>query len=329
YIDLFAGIGGFHQAMSSFGAECVFASEWDRDCQDTYEANYGMRPWGDITQIEADEIPPHDVICAGFPCQAFSISGKQRGFEDTRGTLFFDVVRIAKHHKPKMLLLENVKNFEKHDNGNTLQVVKDSLDELGYSVFHQVLNASHFGVPQKRERIFIVAFRSDLSVEKFEFPHSSGEATMVQDFLLPSKEVEELIIERNDIVFKESVIVEKDMFGNYPQKPIRLGIVGKGGQGERIYSPLGHAITLSAYGGGIGAKTGIYMVDGVMRRLAPRECMRITGFPEDFLLHSNKNVSYRQFGNSVVVNVLKAIVDKVIECGCLDVWSEESVFAAS
>ena len=117
YIDLFAGIGGFHQAMGSFGAECVFASEWDKDCQDTYEANYGMRPYGDITQIEADEIPTHDIICAGFPCQAFSISGKQRGFEDTRGTLFFDVVRIASYHKPKVMILENVKNFERYQYG--------------------------------------------------------------------------------------------------------------------------------------------------------------------------------------------------------------------
>ena len=313
YIDLFAGIGGFHQAMSSFGAECVFASEWDKDCQDTYEANYGMRPLGDITQIGAEEIPAHDVICAGFPCQAFSISGKQRGFEDTRGTLFFDVLRIAKHHKPKMLILENVKNFERHDGGNTLQVVKDSLDALGYKVFHQVLNASHFGVPQKRERIFIVAFREDLEVRDFVFPLSYGNATTPQEFLLSAEETESLIINRKDIQLKESVEIGRDMFGNYPQKPIRLGIVGKGGQGERIYSPLGHAITLSAYGGGIGAKTGLYKIDGAIRRLAPRECMRITGFPEDFLLHPNRNVSYRQFGNSVVVNVLKAIIESIIK----------------
>ena len=317
YIDLFAGIGGFHQAMGSFGAECVFASEWDKDCQDTYESNYGMRPYGDITQIEAEEIPAHDVICAGFPCQAFSISGKQRGFEDTRGTLFFDVVRIAKHHKPKVMILENVKNFETHDGGNTLQVVKESLDELGYSVFHKVLNASHFGVPQKRERIFIVAFREDLGVRDFTFPSSYGTATTLQEFLLSAEETDSLIINREDIQLKESVAISRDMFGNYPQKSIRVGTVNKGGQGERIYSPLGHAITLSAYGGGVGAKTGLYKVDGVIRRLAPRECMRITGFPEDFLLHPNHNVSYRQFGNSVVVNVLKAIIGDIIKTKCL------------
>ena len=311
YIDLFAGIGGFHQAMSSFGAECVFASEWDKDCQETYEANYGIRPYGDITQIEADEIPSHDIICAGFPCQAFSISGKQKGFEDTRGTLFFDVIRIASYHKPKILILENVKNFEKHDGGNTLQVVKESLDKLGYNIFYKILNASYFGVPQKRERIFIVAFRNDLQIKKFSFPSSFGSATSLSEFLLPYSKVKEFIINREDIQLKQKVEIKRDMFGNYPQKPIRVGIVNKGGQGERIYSPLGHAITLSAYGGGVGAKTGLYMIDGVIRRLAPRECMRISGFPEDFILHSNRNVSYRQFGNSVVVNVLKALLEEI------------------
>jgi DNA (cytosine-5)-methyltransferase 1 len=314
YIDLFAGIGGFHQAMSSFGAVCVFASEWDKDCQDTYEDNYGMRPYGDITQIEAEEIPAHDVICAGFPCQAFSISGKQRGFEDTRGTLFFDVLRIAEYHKPKVLILENVKNFEKHDSGRTLSVVKDTLKELGYTIFHKVLNASHFGVPQKRERIFIIAFRDDLGIKKFTFPSSYGKSSTVQECLLSPDEVKELEINRKDIILKERVIIKKDIFDNYPQKPIRLGIVNKGGQGERIYSPLGHAITLSAYGGGVGAKTGLYMVDGVIRRLAPRECMRITGFPEDFILHPNRNVSYRQFGNSVVVSVLMALITEIKKC---------------
>jgi len=168
YIDLFAGIGGFHQAMSSFGAECVFASEWDKKCQDVYRKNYNMDVYGDITKIDEKDIPPHDVICAGFPCQAFSVSGKQLGFQDTRGTLFFDVARIAKHHKPKVLLLENVKNFAKHDNGNTLKVVESTLQDLGYSVYHKVLNASNFGVPQKRERVYIVAFRGDLNINNFK-----------------------------------------------------------------------------------------------------------------------------------------------------------------
>jgi DNA (cytosine-5)-methyltransferase 1 len=308
YIDLFAGIGGFHQAMNAFGAECVFASEWDKDCQAIYQANYGIQPVGDITKIAAEDIPEHEVLCAGFPCQAFSISGKQLGFQDTRGTLFFDVARIAKHHQPKLLLLENVKNFARHDEGRTLQTVESVLQELGYTVFHQVLNASHFGVPQKRERIYILAFRNDLGIQQFTFPTSADEPKRLIDACLPDTETDALVIQRDDIQMKESVNVEADMLGNYPQKPIRIGTVNKGGQGERIYHPYGHAVTLSAYGGGVGAKTGLYLINHRIRRLAPRECARISGFPDTFQLSANRNVSYRQFGNTVVVNVLMAIL---------------------
>jgi len=311
YIDLFAGIGGFHQAMDSFGATCVFASEWDKDCQFTYQENYGIKPYGDITSIDEKEIPQHDILCAGFPCQAFSISGKQKGFEDSRGTLFFDVARIAKYHQPKMLLLENVRNFEKHDNGNTLRTVKATLEELGYNFFSKVLNASHFGVPQKRERIFMIAFRKDLDIHSFSFPAPSHHTVTLQSFLDIKESNQHLIIKRDDIKFKENITITSDMFGNYPQKPIRVGTVNKGGQGERIYSPLGHAITLSAYGGGVGAKTGLYLIENYIRRLSPSECKRITGFPDTFKLHPKPTVSYRQFGNSVVVNVLKAILEEI------------------
>ncbi len=318
YIDLFAGIGGFHQAMNYFDSKCVFASEWDKDCQEVYQKNYGIKPHGDITTIDEKDIPSHDIICAGFPCQAFSISGKQLGFSDTRGTLFFDVARIAKYHKPKLLILENVKNFEKHDNGKTLQIIKLTLEDLGYSVFYKVLNASNFGVPQKRERIYIVAFRNDLNIKKFDFPSSYGEATTLNDYLLSDEETKDFVINRDDIFLKDNVQIQKDMFGNYPQKSIRVGDVNKGGQGERIYSPLGHAITLSAYGGGVGAKTGLYLVNGKIRRLAPRECARISGFSDNFTLSNNKNITYRQFGNSVVVNVLKAILEKIVELDIKD-----------
>ena len=318
YIDLFAGIGGFHQAMDSVGASCVFASEWDKDCQYTYEENYGIKPHGDITQIDEKDIPTHDILCAGFPCQAFSISGKQKGFEDSRGTLFFEVARIAKYHQPKILLLENVRNFEKHDNGNTLRTVKSTLEEIGYDFYSQVLNASHFGVPHKRERIFMVAFRKDLNICSFTFPSGDNIPIILQDFLDTHTQHSHLIIQRDDIKFKENIDITQDMFGNYPQKPIRIGTVNKGGQGERIYSPLGHAITLSAYGGGVGAKTGLYQIDNTIRRLSPDECRRITGFSEDFKLHPKPTVSYRQFGNSVVVNVLKSILQQMIQSHILD-----------
>jgi DNA (cytosine-5)-methyltransferase 1 len=312
FIDLFSGIGGFHQALSYYGAKCVFASEWEPKCQEIYLHNYGILPEGDITKIPESTIPKHDILCAGFPCQAFSISGKQLGFKDTRGTLFFDVARIANYHQPKILILENVKNFARHDHGKTLQVVENTLTEIGYNVFSQVLNASYFGVPQKRERIYILGFRKDLQVENFDFPQSYGKPTKLIDFCLADSETKEFIINRTDLKLKKNIDLTTDIFGNYPQKPIRIATINKGGQGERIYHQNGHAITLSAYGGGVGAKTGIYQINGIIRKLAPRECARIMGFPDSFIINENKNIAYQQFGNSVVVNVLKAILEKII-----------------
>src|SRR5690554_2942122 len=161
FIDLFSGIGGFHLALNSLGAKCIFASEWDKYASETYQENFEIKPSGDITQIKETEIPKHDILCGGFPCQAFSISGKQKGFEDTRGTLFFDIARIVDYHRPKILFLENVKNFVRHDNGNTLKTVIETLESLNYKVFYKVLNTSNFGLPQNRERIYIVGFNKN------------------------------------------------------------------------------------------------------------------------------------------------------------------------
>ncbi|MFZ4800061.1 MAG: DNA cytosine methyltransferase [Bacteroidia bacterium] len=317
YIDLFAGIGGFHQAMNDFDAECVFASEWDKSAAQTYYSNYNITPKGDITKIEEEEIPNHDMLCAGFPCQPFSISGKQRGFEDTRGTLFFDVARIVKHHKPKVVLLENVSNFEKHDNGKTLKTVVLALKEIGYIVFYKVLNASNYGLPQNRERIFIVCFRNDLKIDRFEFPKPYEKKTSLLD-MLEKKPSNAKIINRSDIVFTKSFEPQMNLFGqiDLPNKPIQIGYINKGGQGERIYSPFGHAITLSAYGGGVGAKTGLYFIDGVIRKLSPRECARLQGFPDNFKIDSSLTQSYKQLGNSVAVNVLKEIIKEIYNTNC-------------
>ena len=154
FIDLFAGIGGMRIAFEKVGGECVFSSEWDKFAQLTYQANFGEIPHGDITKVELKEVPKHDVLIGGFPCQPFSNAGLKRGFEDTRGTLFFDVARIIDHRKPSMVLLENVKGFTTHDKGRTMETVKETLEGLGYNVFLRVLNARDFGVPQNRERIF-------------------------------------------------------------------------------------------------------------------------------------------------------------------------------
>jgi DNA (cytosine-5)-methyltransferase 1 len=311
FIDLFAGIGGFHTAMAAFGAECVFSSEWDKYAQITYQENYDMLPAGDITEIDAGDIPSHDVLCAGFPCQAFSISGKQRGFEDARGTLFFDVARIAKHHQPKVLLLENVRNFEKHDGGRTLKTVKEVLNDIGYDVWHQVLNASHYGLPQNRERIYIIAIRKDLQAEEFHFPKPTFERIRLRDLLLPDEQTEPYIIRRDDIRIDSSKIPEDSE--DLPMKSIRIGTINKGGQGERIYSDLGHAITLSAYGGGPGSKTGCYFINGKVRKLAPRECARLQGFSDKFKIPVSDAQAWKQFGNSVPIYVLKHIVKSIID----------------
>ncbi|RIY33673.1 DNA (cytosine-5-)-methyltransferase [Psittacicella melopsittaci] len=302
FIDLFAGLGGFRIALESLGAKCVYSSEWDEPVRKVYATNFGETPEGDITKVDEQSIPEHDILCAGFPCQAFSISGKQRGFEDSRGTLFFDVARIVKAKKPKVVFMENVKNFASHDQGRTLAVVKATMEELGYTFYHKVLNAVDYGVPQKRERIYMVCFRKDLAVAPFTFPLPFPLTRHVEDFLLDDPSlVEHLYVERSDTYFNG---VADDTYSN---KSIRLGIVNKGGQGERIYSTKGIAITLSAYGGGVFAKTGGYLINGRTRRLHPRECARIMGYPDSYQICDKANQAYKQFGNSVVIEVLQLI----------------------
>ena len=171
FIDLFAGIGGIRIAFESVGGKCVFSSEWDKYAQKTYQANFGEIPAGDITKINEKDIPTFDILCAGFPCQPFSIAGKRKGFEDTRGTLFFDIARIIKYHKPKVVFLENVKNLLNHNNGNTFKVIKETLEELGYNVFYKVLKASDYGLPQNRPRLYIVCFNKSFYKNiYFDFP---------------------------------------------------------------------------------------------------------------------------------------------------------------
>tara|TARA_B110000046_G_scaffold44038_2_gene49041 strand:+ start:704 stop:1705 length:1002 start_codon:yes stop_codon:yes gene_type:complete len=314
FIDLFAGIGGFHYALSSFGAECVFASEWDKSASEVYTLNHKVKPYGDITLIDAKLIPQHDILCAGFPCQAFSVSGNQKGFEDTRGTLFFDIARIIKKHKPKVLFLENVRNLVKHDNGKTMDVILTTLDSLGYKVYYKVLNTSNYGLPQNRQRTYIVGFNKDISIKKFNFPTPIEKRTSLSEFLeINPPNVK--IVERDDINMYKEIIINNNLFNKkeLPNKPLQIGKVNKGGQGERIYHTLGHAITLSAYGGGVGAKTGLYKINNKIRKLSPRECANIQGFPEDFKFHPKDSQSYKQFGNSVSVNVLQKIIEQIIK----------------
>ena len=308
YIDLFCGVGGFRHALNSPNTRCVFSSDIDPDARLIYGQNWGEIPAGDISQVEVAEIPAHDVLCGGFPCQPFSISGNQGGFEDARGTLLHEILRIARHHQPRVLFLENVKNFLGHADGKTLATTLRLLNRVGYDAHYSLLNASYYGVAQKRERVYFVCFRKDLGITDFQFPKPSDEDVAVEDIVLPGNDprLDDLIIERTDLRMKENLPADRE------NRTLRIGTVGKGGQGERVYSPKGHAITLSAFGGGIGAKTGMYLMDGKIRRLHPEECRRLMGFPDGFKLHDRPNVSYKQFGNSVAVPVVRKIFQSTL-----------------
>lgn len=304
FIDLFAGMGGFHLGLDLLGADCVYASEWEPHARLVYFNNFGLYPEGDITEVKEGDIPRHDILCAGFPCQAFSVSGKRLGFEDTRGTLFFDVARIIDFHRPKVVFLENVKNFYKHDEGNTFLVVKETLEELGYDFYAQVLRSSDYGVPQARERLYMVAFRKDLNAQ-FKFPEKIKTNKTVKD-ILEKRVSKEFEIHRSDMRFYKDQFEIKDI-----RQPTQIGTMNKGGQGERIYSIHSAAPTLSAHGGGAAAKTGAYLVGSKVRKLTPKEALRLQGYPEEYQLDVPKNIAYQLLGNSVSVPVIEAIAKQI------------------
>ena len=309
FIDLFAGIGGFRQALESFGAKCVFSSEIDKFCCQTYEKNYGDYPHGDITKIDENAIPNHDILCAGFPCQPFSISGKQIGFEDSRGTLFFDIIRIIKVRKPKIAFLENVANLAKHNDSKTVSLMIELLQNEGYTVFIKELNACDFGVPQSRKRLYFVCFRNDLGFTNFDFPVPTKKVVTVRDILDPEESIDEKLYIKGKPISIDLGKLSKRPVGRI----VRIGTINNGGQGDRIYDIDGIGITLSAQGGGTAAKTGAYYINGKIRKLTPTECARMQGFPETFKINSNPNQAYKQFGNSVAIPVLKAIVKQINE----------------
>lgn len=306
FIDLFAGLGGFRLGLQSLGARCVYSNEWNKAAQAVYFYNFKDIPEGDITKVDEHDIPDHDILCAGFPCQAFSISGKKLGFNDARGTLFFDIARIVKEKRPKVVFMENVKNFATHDGGRTLAVVKSTMEELGYDFHYRVLNPVHYDIPQKRERIFMVCFRNDVDCSEFKFPEKRGLSRHVEDFLLPESETASMYKERPDFVITHPEAIDK-----YSDSPSRIGIVNKGSQGERIYSIKGIAITFSAFGGGVFPRTGGYLINGKLRRLHVREMARIMGFPDSYKLADNENQAYQQLGNSVVVDVIQYIAMEI------------------
>lgn len=313
FIDLFAGIGGFRYALESFGAKCVFSCEKDKFAIESYLINHGEVPAGDISKIKREDIPEHNILCAGFPCQAFSISGNQEGFNDKKnGILFFDIYRIAQYHKPEILFLENVAGLKSHNDRKTIELMINLLENLGYIVNCEVLNASDYNVPQTRKRVYFVCFNKEkLPIYNFKYPEKEKCTKYLEDILEKNIDnIEDYEIKRTDIFFKEDF---KSLEVNKADS-IRIGTINKGGQGDRIYSPKGHAITLSAQGGGSGSKTGAYLIDGVVRKLTPKECARLQGFPEEYKIVVSDNQAYKQFGNSVAIPVLKKILNEINKC---------------
>lgn len=303
FIDLFCGIGGFRFGLEVLGHECVYSSDIDLHCRNCYEDNFGERPYGDIREIRAEDIPNHDMICAGFPCQPFSISGKQGGFSDSR-SLFFEIVRIAKVKRPYVILLENVKNIITMRNGDVHEAICASMNELGYSVNWAVLNASDFGVPQSRRRAYYVCIRKDSRLS-FKMPQPTHKKTYLEEILDSNSMCEHQILNGR----RHSIHITK-VNSNYKLRPIRVGYINKAHQGERIYDIKGHAITLSASTGGMGRGTGLYLVNDVVRRLNVREASRVMGFP-DRLKITDCPQSFKQLGNAVIPVIVELIAKEI------------------
>jgi DNA (cytosine-5)-methyltransferase 1 len=292
FIDLFAGIGGFHVAGTQLGGRCVFACEIDKYAKKAYAHNYGMDPYGDITTLDAKMVPDHDVLFAGFPCQPFSIIGDRMGFEDTRGTLFFEIVRILKEKRPSAFVLENVKQLKTHDRGRTFQVIMKTLKDLGYDVHATVLNALDFGLPQKRERTVIVGFSDDKPSFQFPAPLERGKLS--------------------DVLEEDSRVDQK----HFASEDIRKKRMAKHS------SPYDPSIWHENIGGNIsshpyscalraGASYNYLLVNGI-RRLTPREMLRLQGFPDSFEIVCSDCQTRKQAGNAVPVNMIREVLKETL-----------------
>lgn len=318
FIDLFAGLGGFRIALESLGGQCLFSSEINSHACDIYEKNFGDNPFCDITQLNPSILPSFDVLCAGFPCQAFSIAGKKKGFEDTRGTLFFDVCRIIKEKQPKIVLLENVKNLIQHDSGQTFSTILSSLKDLDYHIYFKLLNAKDFSIPQHRERIIIVAVKKSFSEKKFDFDFPDMIPVSISS-----------ILENNHIILKPSdyTIIDVSLhktqksgliFCGYRNKNIRkvgvkensLHLSRTHKQPNRIYHVHGNHPTLSSQ-----ESSGRYFVyDGnKVFQLSLLECFRLMGFPDNYIKIGSKSHLYNRIGNSVCIPMIHSVMQNILQ----------------
>lgn len=318
FIDLFAGIGGFRLALQNLGGKCIFTSEWDKDAKKTYKTNFGELPFGDITKEETKSYIPDnfDLLCAGFPCQAFSIAGKRGGFEDTRGTLFFDVAEIIKTKKPKAIFLENVKGLRNHNGGKTLATILNVLrNDLGYFVPEpQIINARDFGVPQNRERIYIIGFRKDQKVQNFEYPKPLNKKVVFSDikekdvpatkYFLSTQYLQTLINHKARHENKGNGFGYEIIADNGISNAIVVGGMGRERNlviDNRItdFTPTTHI-------------KGEVNRDGI-RKMTPREWARLQGFPDNYLIPVSDASAYKQFGNSVAVPAIQATAKEVLK----------------
>ena len=294
FIDLFAGIWGIRLGFEPFFGECVFSSEWDKYSQITYKSNFNHEPSGDITKIDEKDIPEFDILLAGFPCQPFSNAGLKKGFEDSRWTLFFDIARILNYHKPRVVFLENVKGFKSHDKGKTFKAVKKTLEDMGYKIYAQVLNAKKFWVPQNRERIYIVGFLDEVD---FIFPSPSEKKTRLGDIL-------------------ESNVEEKytisDKLREWHQRRKKEHKQKWNGFGYSLFNhDSEYTSTMSARYYKDGSEILIEQENKNPRKITPREAARLQGFPEKFSIPVSNMQAYKQFWNSVSVPVIQAIAKEI------------------
>lgn len=308
FIDLFAGIGGFRIALQSLGGKCVFSSEWDANAQKTYFYNFGEIPYGDITKESIKNCIPDgfDVLCAGFPCQAFSIAGYRKGFEDTRGTLFFDVAEIIKRKRPKAVFLENVKNLYTHDNGKTFAVIKATLEELGYMVYHKVMNSMEYAnVPQNRERIFIVCFDPNQvkNHHQFSFPERTELTHTIHDCIDPEINDKALFYGAKFIHYEELKrdMVSMDTIYQWRRQYVR--------ENKSNVCP-----TLTANMGTGGHNVPLILTKYGIRKLSPKECINFQGYPKEYQFPTSiaNSAKYKQAGNSVVVPLITKVCQNII-----------------
>jgi DNA (cytosine-5)-methyltransferase 1 len=294
FIDLFAGIGGIRIPFEELGGKCVFSSEWDEAAQKTYQANFGECPLGDITTIDPCLIPKHDILLAGFPCQAFSIIGKMAGFNEARGTLFYNIEMILQEKRPQAFLLENVKQLRTHDKGKTFKIIVEHLQNLGYHIYTEVLNALNFGLPQKRERTYIVGFLDNIN---FDFPKPVKKRMSLSDILEPDEQVDQSLF--------ASEFIQQKRLEKLKVKPFYPSIWHENKSGNISVLPYSCALRS-------GASYNYLLVNGI-RRLSSRELLRLQGFPEGFKIVVSHAEIRKQTGNSVPVPVVRAIAKQMLK----------------